>query len=87
MSGGSYEYAYQKVQRFAEAMRSGEDFDGDKREVPAKNRTLRKMLAHHLDAVAEAMKAVEWTDSGDSGYEDEEAAIRAVIGTARQSQK
>lgn len=87
MSGGSYEYAYQKVMRFADALRSGEDFCGDRRKIPEKNRTLRKLLAHHLDAVAEAMRAIEWTDSGDSGYEDEEAAIRAVIGTAQQSQK
>lgn len=42
---------------------------------------LRKQFQEHLALVSEALRAIEWVDSGDSGVEVEEAAIRACLVT------
>lgn len=71
MSGGSYDYAYFKVQETASEMR---------RRHP--DSSLHLGFAAHLDKVAEAMRAVEWVDSFDSAPGDDVAAIRAVVSPA-----
>lgn len=68
MSGGSYDYAYYKVQDMAQSL-------ANKTQTP-----LRRAFAKHLKLVAEAMHDIEWVDSGDCGPGDEEQAIRAVLG-------
>ncbi len=65
MSGGSMDYAYRQVE---EAM---ERFD---QRTPE-----RRAFADHLKRVAEALKAIEWVDSGDYGPGDENEAIRACL--------
>lgn len=66
MSGGSYDYAYCKI----------DDFTGSlQRTTP-----LRKAFASHLAKVSKAMHDIEWVDSGDCAEGDEAAAIRAVLG-------
>ena len=67
MSGGSYDYAYLKVN----------DFVGNLRSVH--NSPLRKAFADHLELVAKAMHDIEWVDSGDYGKGDEEESIRKCI--------
>jgi hypothetical protein len=63
MSGGSMQYLYSLVR------------DADFRlDTP-----LRRAFHRHLQLVAEALHAIEWVDSGDSGPGDEEAAILACI--------
>lgn len=90
MSGGAYNYAYAKVQEFAEALRAGQDYDGvlkpDQENLPDEKADavrLREKFSAHLLLVAEAMKAIEWTDSGDSGLEDEREAIEKCLGVRR----
>lgn len=73
MSGGSYEYAYRRV----------EDMAGEIRDRNPS--ALRRAFAAHLDLVAKAMHDVEWVDSCDYGKGAEEAAIRAVLGTATEA--
>ena len=78
MSGGSYEYAYDKVERMAEALERGRTFEG--RETEGANDHARLAFAVHLKKVAAAMKAIEWVDSYDSSTPEDTNAIWAVIG-------
>lgn len=71
MSGGRYQYAYEKIERFADAIEMvGETAEDNK---------LRIALKAHLLLVAAAMKAVEWEDSGDTGPGDTNTAICNVL--------
>jgi hypothetical protein len=62
MSGGSMDYLYARV-----------------KEVTFRQTTvLRRAFLAHLSLVAEALRAIEWNDSGD-GDDDEEKNIRACL--------
>jgi len=63
MSGGSMDYLYFQVLE-ARFERTTE---------------LRRLLGEHLILVAEALRAVEWNDSGD-GDDSEDMRIRKVLG-------
>lgn len=63
MSGGSMDYLYSRV-RYAEFTT----------ETPE-----RKAFAEHLQLVADALRAIEWVDSGDWGPGDENEPIRACL--------
>ncbi len=67
MSGGSYDYAYYKVEGIASEIQRNAD-------TP-----LRRAFAKHLERVAQALHDIEWVDSGDYGQGDEVEAIKAVI--------
>jgi hypothetical protein len=67
MSGGSWNYAYEKVEEMAVGLSVSAD-------------PLRRAFASHLKGVARAMKAVEWVDSCDSGPGDEVKPIRLALG-------
>jgi hypothetical protein len=73
MSGGEYDYAYRKVEYFLEAFPD---------EGP--NPSLRAEFRKHLRVVAEAMRAIEFNDSGDGAPEEvrtiRQALKRDVIG-------
>lgn len=82
MSGGSYNYAFQHVERFADALEAGTtcpDYD-DGRPTGCENNHDRIGFAAHLRKVAAAMKAIEWVDSGDSSHPEDTLAIHAVTG-------
>lgn len=79
MSGGAYDYAYSKVREFGERLTDGETQEGYKPEISSEALALRQRFAAICLLVAEAMKAVEWEDSGDSGPEDTKTAIEAVL--------
>ena len=66
MSGGSYDYAFHRIEDLAEQITP---------ETP-----LRRAFKTHLKKVAEACHDIEWVDSGDGGPGDEDAAIRACLG-------
>lgn len=67
MSGGSYDYAYARVNDFAD-------------ELARRAKTPECRAFHlHLRLVADAMKAVEWEDSGDTGPEETAAALAKVL--------
>ena len=78
MSGGSYDYAYQTVERFAEALEQGVMFDG--RPADGAGSHARIGFAAHLRKVAAAMKAIEWEDSFDTSPPLADQAIWDVTG-------
>jgi hypothetical protein len=63
MSGGSYDYVYNKIE--AISIRP--------------STALRRAFQAHLRLVAKAMHDIEWVDSGDTSPGDEDAAIRACL--------
>lgn len=81
MSGGRYCYAYGRVLMFADEVEEAANQSGTldpwtQEPRPMRDTPARRALVAHLRLVAEAMRAVEWEDSGDGA--DEEAAIRAL---------
>jgi len=82
MSGGSYNYAYGRVNDFAFELER--NLEGQRLEDPdamsPEARDARLRLVAHLKLVASAMHAIEWVDSCDYGPDDEIPAIRAVLG-------
>jgi hypothetical protein len=80
MSGGQYNYAYSVVMQFIEDVEN-EDPDKDRYNQSlegGENYILRKKFLEHLILVADAMRAIEWNDSGD-GASDERDLILKVI--------
>jgi len=65
MSGGAYDYAYLKVQEVAEAIQPT---------TPA-----RIDFIAHLLLVVEALRSIEWVDSGDDAPGSEEHDIRRCL--------
>lgn len=65
MSGGSMNYFYGRVR---------DAIDHFDHSTPA-----RAAFAAHLALVAEALRAIEWEDSGDTGPEQTEKAIKACL--------
>jgi hypothetical protein len=72
VSGGSYDYAYSRIEELADRIRP----DGSCSAAPP---TLRKAFAEHLRTVAKACRAIEWNDSCD-GDDNETALIVSVLG-------
>ena len=73
MSGGSYNYAYERVAEMAEELWHT---DTD---------PLRRKFRDHLRLVAKAMHDVEWVDSCDYGEGDEREAIEACLRGYKES--
>lgn len=67
MSGGSWGYAYEHVEAWAD--RCGRSPD-----------PVRRAFANHLELVAAALHDIEWVDSDDARAGDEHEAIMALIG-------
>jgi hypothetical protein len=67
MSGGSYNYAYSKIEDLADEI------------IPTTQ--LRKAFKTHLKKVAKACHDIEWVDSCDYGTGDENEAILACLGS------
>lgn len=72
MSGGSYDYAFQKIDDLSEAIidRAGSSIR-------------RQLFADLLYEAAVAAKAIEWCDSGDTSFPDDEAALQRFFTLAR----
>lgn len=70
MSGGSLDYAYNRVEEIAGNVAS-------RATTP-----LHRAFAGHLMKVAKALHDLEWVWSSDFGKGDEEEAIRAVVSQA-----
>lgn len=71
MSGSSYDYAYEKIERLAVEIKP--------------TTSLRKAFKTHLHKVAKACHEIEWVDSGDSAPGDENNDIRACLGNDSSS--
>lgn len=78
MSGGSYDYAFGRVDEFAELLESGTTWTGRKVVDPHPSRL---EFAKHLRKVAAAMEAIEWVDSYDRSPPADSDAIAAVLAT------
>lgn len=65
MSGGSYDYAFHKIEDLADEIRA---------DTP-----LRTAFVEHLRLVAKAARAIEWVDSCDYAKGDEDKPIRACL--------
>lgn len=65
MSGGSYNYAYMRIEDLASEIRP--------------TTLLRRTFIDHLKMVAKACHAIEWVDSGDCGPGGEDADIKACL--------
>lgn len=72
MSGGSYDYAYSKVDDMADSLLSDKN-------------PLRRAFAKHLKLVAAAMHDIEWVDSADYGTGDDVEAIEKALGKDAKS--
>ena len=68
MSGGSYDYAYAKINDLADQIESS-----------GSRNPLRLAFAKHLRLCAEAAHDIEWVDSCDYGKGQEVEAIRKVV--------
>lgn len=81
MSGGHYDYAYHKIAEFAENLELSHDrLDSDGMNKPNPPPCPRRLkFKKLLTLVAEAAKAVEWADSGDSGEDEAEKAMDMVF--------
>ncbi len=66
MSGGSYQYAYNRIEELADEIRP--------------TTPLRRAFKTHLRKVAAACHDIEWVDSSDCSLGDEDAAIRKCLG-------
>jgi hypothetical protein len=73
MSGGSYDYFYSRLEQVAFRI-NGKSSCPDYVRIP-----LRHAFKSHLLKVAEALRAIEWNDSGD-GDSEECAKIEACLG-------
>lgn len=69
MSGGSWNYAYGPLETLADRLQSDRDVQ-------------RRALGAVMAAMAKAMYAIEWVDSGDYAYGDDRDAIAAVFAAA-----
>ena len=74
MSGGHYDYAYSKLQDFIERMKTS----GCCHAAPP---AVRQAFKEHLLKVSEAMKAIEWNDSGDGNSDEEELIMKCISNT------
>jgi hypothetical protein len=66
MSGGSYQYAFEKIEYLADDIRG--------------TTLLRRAFKTHLQKVAKACHDIEWVDSCDYAPGDENEAIKACLG-------
>jgi hypothetical protein len=67
MSGGSWDYMYQKLEEAADRLK-------------ADKKPLRRAFGAHVAKVAKALHDVEWVDSCDYSENDELPAIESVLG-------
>lgn len=94
MSGGSYDYAYHKVEQMADdlehsyarqrIMPDPEGYDVPDSKNPDKD-PRRALFAKFLWQVAKAMHAIEWVDSADWGTGDEYPHIEAVYAWVKEN--
>lgn len=67
MSGGSWDYFYSKLEDVAVRLK-------------CEDTPLRRAFGTHLIACSAALKAIEWSDSGDTEMGSDEALIEAALG-------
>ena len=76
MSGGSLDYAYEKINIAEEELLRSARKSGNHPE-------LRKELAEHIHACFEVLRAIEWSDSGDTAPSDWVPAAEKLLTPSR----
>lgn len=76
MSGGSYDYAFRRIEELASAIRTRAETE---LALSDDARELRHEFAGRLELFARAAHAIEWADSGDTAEGGEVGAIRAAL--------
>lgn len=79
MSGGSWDYSYGKLSGVIEALELDTTLDHRKLDLNDLQKEQRHKLAALLDKVRDALRAIEWVDSGDSSYPSDTIAIKEVF--------
>lgn len=72
MSGGSWDYFYNRLGEVAERLQMARS-------------PLRRALGAHLEKVAQALHDIEWVDSADMSPGDEEDAIRVCLSPGQEA--
>ena len=67
MSGGTMDYAYSKVRMIAEQF------------LECSEEPLRRVLATELFEIADVLKAIEWSDSGDTAPDEWKDHVRNYL--------
>lgn len=86
MSGGAFDYAYRRVEDFAEELRAkiannGKENDyGEKCVFSPQTIALLQSIAEDAERTAKLMKAAEWLYSGDTGEDDLAVSVLDVRG-------
>ncbi len=80
MSGGSYDYAYRRLEEFADDLREEGACDCASPE-------LRNLFREHVRLVAKAMKAIEWNDSCDGDDWERKLILECLRLTENGEQK
>lgn len=79
MSGGSWDYAFGKVNDIVDALRNNSTTDGRPLELNPHQKEQRHKLADLMEKVSAALHAIEWVDSYDSSYPVDTKAIEEVF--------
>ena len=74
MSGGSMNYAYSRLRMVAEELEASAN-DGN-------HPGLRREVAEYIEKAVEVVRAIEWSDSCDTGPEDWVPSARRLLGAA-----
>lgn len=80
MSGGSWDGVFGRLVDVAEALHRDRATHTGPLDLNEEQREWRHRLARHLEAVAQALYAVEMVDSYDMSYPADVEAIRRVLG-------
>lgn len=81
MSGGSWDYFFLKISDVQEALESHSTLNSDQIEecLNYEQKTSRLKLAKVMGKISEAMKAIEWVDSGDYDYPHDTKAVEKAM--------
>lgn len=79
MSGGSWDYAYGRLNDVVDGLRNNTCIRGYKLDLNAEQIASRQKLADLLEKVSAALHEIEWVDSGDTSYPKDVKAIDAVF--------
>lgn len=79
MSGGSYDYAFRRLEDLADDIESGAARQRAEGRLNERTTGLRRALAVRLRLIADACRAVEWVDSYDFSAGDEDEPIAAAL--------
>jgi hypothetical protein len=79
VSGGSWDYAYGRINDIVDALRNQTTTGGRKLELNDHQIEQRQKLSDLMEKVSAALRAIEWVDSFDSSYPRDTKAVEEVF--------